>query len=79
MDLKLTKTRAALELFDRGEPLRDAQLDKAETDDDVSQWSETQKLASNQVREAFFQDTKDRNCRDNCMLVSLSWLRELTQ
>ena len=78
-DLKLTRTRAALELFDRGEPALDAQLDRAETDEEVSQWSQAHKAASDQVREAFYQDTKDRNCRENCMIVELSWLRELTQ
>jgi len=76
-DLNLTRTKAALAIFDAGEPALDAQLDRAATDEEVDQWSQAHKAASDQVREAFFQDTKDRNCRENCMIVDLAWLRSL--
>jgi hypothetical protein len=35
--------------------------------------------AENIVRRAFHEDTKDRNCLDNCMLVGINWLRELVE
>jgi hypothetical protein len=35
--------------------------------------------AENVVRRAFYEDTKDRNCLDNCMLVGINWLRELVK
>lgn len=73
------RTKAALALYDAGEPARDAQLDRAEHEGEVYRWISDQKIAVDQVREAFFQDTKDRNSHDNCMIVDIAWLRELTQ
>lgn len=35
--------------------------------------------AENEVRKAFFEDTKDRNSLDNCMLVGISWLRKIVK
>jgi hypothetical protein len=37
----------------------------------------TLELAEDEVRKAFYEDTKDRNCLDNCMIVSIGWLREM--
>ena len=35
--------------------------------------------AENVVRRAFHEDTKDRNCLDNCMLVGINWIRKLVK
>lgn len=37
----------------------------------------TLELAEDEVRKAFYEDTKDRNCLENCMIVSIGWLREM--
>ena len=79
MTLRLSNTRAALARYDATQPARDAYLDKAETDGQVYRWMLDQRIAADQVREAFFQDTQDRNSHDNCMIVDIAWLRDLAR
>jgi hypothetical protein len=77
MILTLDNTKVALARYDAGQPARDAYLDAAQTDGEVYRWMLDQKIAADEVREAFFEDTKDRNSHDNCMIVEIAWLREL--
>lgn len=77
--LDLTRTRAALAKYDAEEPGREAMADSAQTDQDVSAWQKAEHDAEREVREAFFQDSKDRNSHSNCMVAGLDWLRRLCQ
>ena len=75
--LDLTRTRAALAQFDAGKPARDKMLDDAQTDAEVVAWDDAEQSALRVVRLAFYDDSKDRNRRDNCMLAGLRWLCQL--
>lgn len=72
----LARTAAALEEWERTEAARDQLLDAATTDDKLGEWKRAEREALEKVAEAFFQDTKDRNSRENCSLVGLRTLRE---
>ena len=74
--LRLYKTKAALEEYDASLPSRDKLLDNVRSDADVVKWNREEQIALDKVREAFYEDSKDRNSRSNCMLVDLPTLRE---
>lgn len=78
--IKLENTKKALEHFDSVDsPFLHWIIDHAKTETQVALWQKGKKEAEDKVRKAFFEDTKDQNCLDNCMIVSLSWLRELVE
>ncbi len=37
----------------------------------------TLRAAEDDVRRAFYEDTRDRNTLDNCMVVGIKWIREM--
>lgn len=76
-ELRLDNTVRALAWYDSTQPARDAKGESVETDRDVELWMAEERLALNTVRNAFFEDTKDRNSRSGCDVVSLSFIREL--
>lgn len=75
--LRMRHSRAALIAFDANAGAREAALDRCQTDADVEAFIREEKAAEDRVREAFWHDTADRNSRDNCMLVSLAFVRKL--
>ena len=76
LDLTADQGCAWLE-FDAGKPARDKMLDDPQTDAEVVAWDDAEQNALRAVRLAFYEDSKDRNHRDNCMLADLRWLRQL--
>jgi uncharacterized protein YecA (UPF0149 family) len=87
MDIKLPRlnlvhTRAALKKYHETLPERETYLDNAETDGEVYKWNLMEKAALDEVREAFHEDTKDRNSKDNCMILDLptleKWAKEFS-
>lgn len=67
----LSRSKAALEEYDRTQPERDAMLDAVRTHGDLDQWEETCKKAAVKVLEAFWEDTKDRN-RHHTIMESMA-------
>lgn len=77
MTLNLVNTALALRDYDRDAPAREKLWKDAETDEDIFEWRYQEKDASDDVRRAFWADTKDRNSYDSCMVVGISYIREL--
>ncbi len=76
--LKLTHTRRALESLDRFITAYNAAWDTLDINNKRALiLLAAYEGAENVVRRAFYEDTKDRNCLDNCMIVGINWLREL--
>ena len=77
--LKLTRTKIALESFDRFIEAYNRKWEKTEEINNKTALLllKAYDAAENVVRRAFYEDSKDRNSLDNCMLVGISWLREL--
>jgi hypothetical protein len=79
--LNLTATQKALKVYDALLPKLDKNLDiEAEKSQEkalaaLSLFDEAEK----KVKEAFFEDTKNVNSYDNCMIVGIKWLRELVE
>jgi hypothetical protein len=84
-ELKLENTAMALKKLDKAEldfnkesdELLKSDLSGKEVNERFLQMLKELEQMKSFVRFAFFQDTKDRNCLDNCMIVSISWLREM--
>lgn len=84
-DLKLENTAMALKKLDKAElefkedsdKLLESDLSGKEVNERFLQMLKELEQMKSFVRFAFYQDTKDRNCLDNCMIVSISWLREM--
>ncbi len=80
--MRLVKTAAALAEYDKRKAALDAEFKSIQNGTGIG--GHERMLAIIQettclitpVREAFYQDTKDRNCHDNAMLVPLQTLRE---
>lgn len=79
MDLDLTRTKAAVAVYDADKPRRDALWEAAETAEAVFAAQAEEKVAENRVREAFALDTADRNTKSQAYLVHPDdpWLRRL--
>lgn len=84
--MSFKNTAAALEQYDREIAQVEILWANAETSRDVLQAQRAETQLEEMVSEAFFEDTKGINCRENCMLVKpgpavpppgqeLSWLR----
>ena len=78
--LKMIHTKAALEgldaFIDQWNKIWDGDLkdiNNKRANELIAQYEE----AENKVRRAFHEDTKDRNSLDNCMIVGITWLREM--
>ena len=78
-DLTMDHCRAALVEYDSSQAKRDAMLNSARTNRDVKKWESAEEAALRKVREAFFQDTKDRNNHSTCMLVGIKFVRQLVE
>lgn len=84
-DLKLENTAMALKKLDKAElefkeesdALIESDLPGNEVNEKFLEMLAELEQMKSFVRFAFYQDTKDRNCLDNCMIVSISWLREM--
>lgn len=63
----LSRSKAALEEYDRTQPERDAMILNARTNEDVAAWQKAEDDAITKVRDAFWEDTKDRNSRETIM------------
>lgn len=74
--LRLTRTALALKELDRKLPEIDRQGGAAMTDKEVAAWVRARQVAEDEVRKAFYFDTRDRNTQENCMLTSIGHLRE---
>lgn len=72
-------TKAALEKYDSTQSDRDFLWENPKSDWDVLHAQNQDQDAIDRVREAFYEDTKDRNSRDNCRVVKLGWLRALVE
>lgn len=68
---------AALEEFDRTAPERAALWDKIETNEDVVVAEKADQDALIKVQQAFWEVTKDRNSRENCACVDISFARKI--
>jgi hypothetical protein len=73
----LENTRRAVAEYDANLPALDKMLWDAQSDAEVIAWKDASRLAKEKVKEAFYQDTKDRNSRENCHLVPVNILREM--
>ncbi len=69
-------TRAALIEYDAMAAHRDHLFNTVESNADVAAWEQVCLDDLNDVREAFWHDTKDINSRDNCMRVELEFMRK---
>jgi hypothetical protein len=74
---KFPNSKKALKEYDKMLPTFNAMADAVQTDADVYGLMIKEKVAVDKVREAYYQDTKDFNCRDNCMLCSIAFIREM--
>ena len=62
-DLDLTRTKAAVTVWRAAQDGLDAQLRTAQTDADVVAMLEASEKVDSALRDAFYEDTKDRNQR----------------
>lgn len=74
----LANTRKALARFDEpyNQSRRQAQYEAIKTNEDASAYFGMLKAEEDEVRRAFYKDTKDINSLDNCMLIGLYTLRK---
>lgn len=70
-------TRKALIEFDAGAAERQRLWDSIESNQDVEAAVAADNAAKNKVREAFYEDTKDINSKENCMCVEVDFMRRL--
>jgi hypothetical protein len=72
-------SRVALAEFDRGAPARDLLLDEASIYLDVKAWELIEKQATDAVRLAFYQDTREINSLSTCMIVDIAFIRRCVE
>lgn len=79
-----TATKAALKVYEKAKATRptfEAKLEEwksltgAEFVAKFNEWEQEERSLEHPVKEAFYQDTKAYNCRDNCMRVDINWIR----
>ena len=75
----MSNTAEALERYDAQQTAIFEKWENAETDEDVDEAERFEKKCVDEVRRAYFEDTKDRNSLDNCMLLSVGWARQLVK
>ncbi len=76
-DRNFPNTRAALEVYDAGIPIRDAAWNKVESDADVFAAGKADQDALALVQSAFYEDTKDINSRANCSHIHITDARRM--
>ena len=81
MNNPFTHTRAALAKYEMGAALRQAFWEVAEFESsaDVHRLEAADKAALDEVRAAFYQDTKDVNSVGDCMLVDIGFMRKCAE
>lgn len=77
--MSFTNTAFALRRYHETERDRLAVLDAVETDGDVWKFELMQLRAVRAVQRAFYEDTKDFNSLDHCMLASIEFMNMLVQ
>ena len=76
MKLTLTHTAAALKEYDNVKARMRPKFDSAETDEEYGEVFAKEAEALQALRDAFYEDTQDRNCRENCNLIDVATLRK---
>lgn len=74
-----TNTALALIQYDAGAADRQLAWDTVETNNDVAQCEERDKLALRAVQDAFYMDTHDINSKESCQLVDLAFMRRMAE
>lgn len=77
MTTDLQALRDAIAAFDAGKAERDRLWAIAESNDDIEAACAARQKALDAVREEFWELTKDRNSRKNCMIVDLEFMRRI--
>lgn len=72
-------TAAALEIYDRSAAARAQAWQDVETEADVTKAHTADTVALIEVQEAFWQDTKHINSRQNCALADLDFMRRMAK
>ena len=75
--LSVENTKAALLELEKAEKAFSKGVDSLETNQGILSLLHTVEEAEKDVRRSFYEDSKDRNTLDNCMLVAIDWLREM--
>lgn len=75
----LPRTVKALKVYDEGKRARSKQWSAAHSDEAVLAALNTEAEALLKVRLAFYEDTKDRNQLNHCLIVDLPFLRGLCE
>ncbi len=73
------ETRAALAVFDQGQPARDHNWDRAETADQVEFCRLQDQTALTMVRQAFWRDTRSVNSWGHCRAAPLEFMRRMAE
>jgi hypothetical protein len=74
---RFLRTAAALVEYDRIAPALQTQWAAVENPDQLATVQQMEKRFKDNVRDAFYQDTKRYNSRENCQLTSIEWLRKI--
>lgn len=74
---RFLRTAAALVEYDRSAPALQAQWAAVENPDQMAAAQQAEQQIKGKVREAFYEDTKRYNSRENCQLTSIEWLRKI--
>jgi hypothetical protein len=78
--LDLTRSKAALAAFDADEPRRLAVLEAVKTDADFAAFEAMEKAEEMKVKQAFYEDTADRNSRTTILqCMSVNGVRKMVE
>lgn len=75
----VTELIAALSNYDRVKGEFDTKLREVESSEDIFAIEAEEAAALDQVREAFYQATKDRNSRESCMRIDIDFARKIAK
>lgn len=70
------RTRAALDVYDKGEAARKLAWDKARTAAHVREAVEADEAADDLVRDAFYEDTKAVNTADHVRVADIAFIKK---
>ena len=79
MALELKVVRGMLPAWKQAERRLAHLLDRVNTEAQFQQWLSAQKAHDDNLRRAFYEDTKDRNTLENCMLASPEWIIKMAE
>lgn len=76
--MPLTKTKIAIQQWDSNRAEREARWSKVSCNRDFKECTRLDKIEADLVREAFFQDTQEVNCKERAYMIHPDdvWLRE---